>query len=249
MRTRHAFSLIELLVVLAIISILAGMLLPAIGRIRNSASSAQCQNALRQLGLAELAYADEDGGRLPMVWDSVHYPSNSGVWHVFLAPYLDAFKKATPDNGIYFRFWDVSKASAFGGCTTWRRQVPNWSAVWDAWAMTGYSMNSYPAATSPTALGPSAGTNVFRLSAITFTSGRAMIGDGFYGYLFTDPSGPYGFRLNAYNADAKATGKPCDSGDPVRHAGRMNYVFFDGHVQSLAATDAHRAIDQPEKLP
>lgn len=93
---RVAFTLVELLVVLAIVAILASLILPTLSRAKAKARAVECLGTKRQLGLAWLMYADDHSGRL--VLNSSH--SDFGhtpdfVWS-WISGWLDWWD--TPDN-------------------------------------------------------------------------------------------------------------------------------------------------------
>lgn len=81
-RLGRAFTLIELLVVVSIISLLIALLLPSLGKSKESARMVSCASLLRQLGMAAFAYApDYHGYLLPQSAPSPQGPGNRFEWY------------------------------------------------------------------------------------------------------------------------------------------------------------------------
>jgi prepilin-type N-terminal cleavage/methylation domain-containing protein/prepilin-type processing-associated H-X9-DG protein len=77
---RRAFTLVELLVVVAIISLLIAIVLPSLARAREQARRVQCASNLRQVAIATIAYAGQNRGVMPQPADWPHRPHDWIYW-------------------------------------------------------------------------------------------------------------------------------------------------------------------------
>ncbi len=86
LRPARGFSLIELMVVIAIIGILISMLLPALGKAMSRAKGTKCLNNLKQMGVAFHTFAHDHNSRFPMQTPareggSLNFVNTPGAYH------------------------------------------------------------------------------------------------------------------------------------------------------------------------
>jgi len=94
-RTRHAFTPIELIVLLGALLLLVGFLAPAVARVRDAAARAQSSNNLKQLGLAMHNMHDTYKSFPPSVGE---FGNKTGSAHFFALPFIEQnnlFQNAT----------------------------------------------------------------------------------------------------------------------------------------------------------
>ena len=129
--SRRGFTLIELLVVIAIIAILAAILFPVFAKAREKARQTSCLSNLKQIGLAELMYAqDYDETTVPWRYQlaaSVTMPSGQvtdyAYWYDLLGPYAK--------NWQLFRCPSTIPVWKGGDCRGFIHAYgENWNYVW-----------------------------------------------------------------------------------------------------------------------
>lgn len=240
-RTAAAFTLIELLVVIAIISILAAILFPVFANAREKARQASCASNVRQIGLANLQYAqdyDETYVRIKQVNPAsmlgpAQLESPQGapyqMWGGMLYPY-------TKSTGI------LICPSSPNSITTPASDGTTFDGVMDTAtneAQMSIGMNS---AIDPDGsfnclftMGMSGGSNMSncttmpQVSTFNYPASTAMFADSVANSLTPNTSGPNPFELGfivnaAFPSDV--SGGPTD-----RHSTGMNIGFADGHVK------------------
>ncbi|MBO4620738.1 MAG: prepilin-type N-terminal cleavage/methylation domain-containing protein [Victivallales bacterium] len=239
---KNAFTLIELLTVIAIIAILAGMLMPAVSKARSKAQSVACVNNLKQVGLAANMYVNDNKEFFPLAALNMMDESNhlkavgwAGAIHSYLGielePETSMLAKSVlicPMSDVVDSFGSSTKttaASAYISNPLLTR--PKGDSATDVFATEGIKL-------------PAAG---MKLSRIEFSASCYFVSDG------SPTSSSFGVPLWNAAVYTKAGGanlgkvaadktviENSSTANPETaflHDGNTNLVLSDGHTESI----------------
>ncbi|MDG1302324.1 MAG: prepilin-type N-terminal cleavage/methylation domain-containing protein [Opitutae bacterium] len=227
LRRGAAFTLIELLTVIAVIGILAAILIPAIGKVKERANETKCVSNLRQIGLAMKIHAGENHGNLPMPY-SQSGPKGEVIWFDYLLPYMNVEYEGKWT-------WDQRKHEVFN-CPS-ADHILEFEGVSKFTYTYGWNSAFYRDGRFPN---PDTGQYppAFRLVNIQRPSESMLIADTIQkparGGWGNDTFISVGKDYNPQTADAPMSDASYGAGFSDRHNGRGNVLFVDGHMESFA---------------
>ena len=220
----RAFTLVELLIVIAIIAILSAMLLPVLHKSKLSAQRAECMNNLHQLGIATQLYWDENGGGcFQWIYDSTNSNGHQ-YWFGWLQNDDTAEGQRAFDlsAGVLFRYLQSSDVRL---CPALYATPTQFKLKGDDMIFSyGYNLSLSPAGNNSPAISVN---KIKRPTEAALFADAAQVND------FQDPASADNPMLEEWYYLDVNTNYSSSSYYPnghFRHSQKANVVFCDGHV-------------------
>ncbi len=227
----RAFTLIELLTVIAIIGILAAILIPTVSAVRDSARAANCASNMRQIGQAAYMYAEDNDGWAPPAFDRFAHERHTGsttgtsifaTFHFGLWPYIyetpfpgSQAVQTSLANGSPSSYETVFHCPARHASYPHANQAPGRIFISGNTENFGSARYSYGVNTLA-ARGERTDEPV-NLESLSAASRTVFVGETYYWYV------NFGWHWTRFGV--------------VPHNETANHLFYDGHVERLSRND------------
>lgn len=209
-RRGSGFTLIEMLVVIAIISILASFLMPALGRAQLLARSVSCQNQLKNIGHATMTYLNDNDSFFPGVLWMTPSSSTNASKYGSLTPVIDA-------QGL--KDWSQIEDTILT-CPVMQSEYPAGNTMTFHYT---YSLNAMATSVSDTGARTTSSNRPVRVTNVRKPSQMSVFFDGLPQ---NQIAGGWYYLTVAYSSTAQQYMR-------FPHMDAENVVYVDGHVSSV----------------
>lgn len=216
-RACRGFTLVELMVVIAIVAVLASLLLPALGRAKMAAQRTACLGNFRQWGLAMKLYVDDNEDVMPResafgqgvvlhLWADIKHPKAGDAWFNALPPYANR----QPASNYFHRKTEFYESPSLFQCPV-ARPNPGFSP----YAYFSMSMNSQ---LIKSGIPPNINDMCRPSSTVMFLDNLLRNEPKFVQGMASDDFGQPSSHANRFS---------------IRHGGKGNLLFWDGSAGSF----------------